>query len=506
MSLINQMLRDLDARRDDQGPAGEVHAVGHGGSGRSGHGQRWLLQSLVAALLVAMVVAALMAWQIWSPAPDESPTTSVALPLEPLETGESDAAASPEPGSGSGSESAMAEQEAAAEPTRLTELQLLQTREGSRLRLDFDGSVDYRRRSAADNALRLELDAEFPQALLDMPPPGVADITVEGDSAPRTLSIELEEGWEAGPLYLEEGLNGAERLLLNLRPTAIAERFAADDPASDAESAAPAREAREAREARAEESRAEETRQAGSRDDQLEEAAPDGSTGDFEIFSRTEAVARAVGTEADARMVRERSGPSQTEQAEAAWQSADAALDAGNWQAAESSLREALALDPSHLDARASLAELLHHQQGAEAADEWLAGALEVDGLRAEEIGYLARQRARMWLDEAQRERAIQALEPVYPRLDDSSRTGALLAGLLYQAGRHESAARLYEGLVRQSPREGAWWMGLGLAREGLSDPSGAREAYQNALAGDGLRSTVRDYLRDRIAELESGR
>jgi len=84
---------------------------------------------------------------------------------------------------------------------------------------------------------------------------------------------------------------------------------------------------------------------------------------------------------------------------------------------------------------------------------------------------------------------------------------GKLLEGLarLYSAqGSDQAAATTLETLLRRRPERGDLWFLLGVAREGIDDPAGARQAYQDALRAGRppLRAADRQRAHTRLGVL----
>jgi Flp pilus assembly protein TadD len=464
MSLINQMLRDLEQRRDDEADPRRVRAVGDSP-------RRLSLWPWLAVLAVLLPVMAGLAWlylplSLTDPAEEASAPTASAMDDEPLPL-ETPAPVLPD----------IRPAEQAAAPVSLLALERVETRDGQRLRLDFDGDSAYRRRASGDDRLVLEVKAELPADMADTLPPGVSefrDHDVNGER--RRIELVLADGWEAGPLYLETAPGGGDRLSLALRRVdrpAVEPDVAEENPA---------------------EAIAEAPEESATGDDDADELA--------DQERPTSSLALDDDDLSEQAMVRERRQRTDEERADEAWAEARDALRRGRVDAAESALSRVLSLHPAHVPARDALADLLADTGRPEDADQVLADSLTVAELPASELGFFARQRARLWLERDDAAQGIAALEQVYPDRDAAPESGALLAGLYYRQGDYRRAVEHYRELVEQRPEQGAWWMGMGLALEGMADFDAAAEAYRQALAGDGLGPSVRDYLQARLREL----
>jgi len=78
----------------------------------------------------------------------------------------------------------------------------------------------------------------------------------------------------------------------------------------------------------------------------------------------------------------------------------------------------------------------------------------------------------------------------------------ALLAAVLQETGQYAAAAESYASLLRVNSRQPLWWLGRGIALEQSGKPDQARDAYRRALAIQGLRQDLQDYVRGRLQVL----
>jgi MSHA biogenesis protein MshN len=168
---------------------------------------------------------------------------------------------------------------------------------------------------------------------------------------------------------------------------------------------------------------------------------------------------------------------------------------------AETGLREALAIDPEHRDARMALAALyVNADRRAEAED------LLIDGLtRAPAFAAFAQLYGRMLMERGADQDAIAVLERARPAINADPDYHALLAALYQRRGDHAQAARVYRDLVQVRPGAAVWWMGFGMSLEGLADRDGALNAFRRARAGNGLTQDLLRFVDQRIARLERG-
>lgn len=187
------------------------------------------------------------------------------------------------------------------------------------------------------------------------------------------------------------------------------------------------------------------------------------------------------------------------EQAALAYQGALVKLQNEDSQAAEALLAHALILQPRLLDARLQLIELLQTQQrGNEAESQMLLGLqLHPDnpGLRK---GYARRLLAAGSFSEAIN--TLQA-EP-RPEVADDLEYHALLAALFQEAGEHQLAITAYRHLLGYRPQESLWWMGLAISLDQSGASVKAKDAYTQAISLPGLRPDLQDYIHNRLQQL----
>lgn len=115
--------------------------------------------------------------------------------------------------------------------------------------------------------------------------------------------------------------------------------------------------------------------------------------------------------------------------------------------------------------------------------------------------------RAELAVAEGRPEAAIDLLEQQLDSATENESYRALLAGLYYGAERHAEAASHYRRLLDKFGTKPAYWLGLALALDSQNLRPSALEAFRRARASGYYNAEgqgeVRDYVERRIASLE---
>ncbi len=186
------------------------------------------------------------------------------------------------------------------------------------------------------------------------------------------------------------------------------------------------------------------------------------------------------------------------QQADLSYQDALRLLQSGRPSAAEPRLHSALDSDPAHRAARTALAGLLINAGRLPEARTVLAAGLAL----APTYAPFAKLYARLRIDQGELRDARAVLERAAPPVQDDPEYHALLAALYQRLGLYEQAAQTYRGTLQAQPRNGVWWLGLGLALEGAGDRANALQAYQRAQQSGTLDSEVLRYVESKITAL----
>ena len=109
---------------------------------------------------------------------------------------------------------------------------------------------------------------------------------------------------------------------------------------------------------------------------------------------------------------------------------------------------------------------------------------------------------ARAQLQAGATQAAVATLEQHAPGLIQEPTYHALLAASYQQTGQWQQSAALYRQLVALRPAQATWQLGLAIALEQLDQPAEAARHYLQALQGAGLDASTRRFASERAAAL----
>jgi MSHA biogenesis protein MshN len=109
---------------------------------------------------------------------------------------------------------------------------------------------------------------------------------------------------------------------------------------------------------------------------------------------------------------------------------------------------------------------------------------------------------ARLFMLEGDNEQALLIIKSVRPDLVEYPDFYATMATLEQQLGNYQVAAQIYLELVRIEPQQGRWWLGYGLALEALGKRNVALQAYEKAVSTNSLPIDLEAYVKGRIDAL----
>jgi MSHA biogenesis protein MshN len=173
-------------------------------------------------------------------------------------------------------------------------------------------------------------------------------------------------------------------------------------------------------------------------------------------------------------------------------------LNQGRVNEAIELLRAALAADATHEVARQTLAALQIEQRRLGEAQATLAEGLESNPGNTS-FALLA---ARVAIEQGNAASAAQLLRRHASAGRDNADYRALTGNVLARMGRHEEAVAEYTEAVRLAPTAGVWWTGLGMSQHALGARAEALAAFQRALETGSLPQDVATFVDQRVKQL----
>ena len=189
------------------------------------------------------------------------------------------------------------------------------------------------------------------------------------------------------------------------------------------------------------------------------------------------------------------------EQVRIAYAEASNTLQQGKTTDAKKLLHKVLLLDFTHIQARKTLATLLFREQQYDEAIE----ILELGRIQHPEDVSFTLLLARIHTERGQDPAAVDLLERINPDVASNSDFYALLAALYQRSAQYKKAVAVYEKLLRVYPGRAVWWMGLGLSLQSTERKQDALSAYKKAIASQGLTVELKRFIQKRIQILQQG-
>ncbi len=191
---------------------------------------------------------------------------------------------------------------------------------------------------------------------------------------------------------------------------------------------------------------------------------------------------------------------SNTQQAELAYQKGYQLLRQNKIYSAEVKLLLALEHNVKHIKAREMLVGL-YLKTGRKVEAEVL---LNKGLLHLPTYSNFAKLVARLLLDNNQVDKAVKTLLNHRPAITADPNFYALLAASYQRQNNHAAAANTYVQLLKINPREGIWWVGMGISLEALDKNQQALEAYEKARQTGTLNTRITNYSSQRLKILNT--
>ena len=186
------------------------------------------------------------------------------------------------------------------------------------------------------------------------------------------------------------------------------------------------------------------------------------------------------------------------QRAEVEFRRGAAFLQQGRVSDAEARFAVAVALDPSHEQARQALAAMLIEQRRLEEARKLLQDGL-TSNPRQEQFTVAL---ARIYIERADYPAALEVLNRRRDGARPSAEHDALLGSVLSRMGRDREAVDAYHAALQVAPDKGGTWIGLALSLETLDRRAEAADAYRRALASGALTADVKQYAEQKVRQL----
>ncbi len=178
------------------------------------------------------------------------------------------------------------------------------------------------------------------------------------------------------------------------------------------------------------------------------------------------------------------------------------AFQAGARGRAEAMAKDVLSMDPQSVPARvlAATIQFEDHRLGAARRTLEAGLALTPDNSRLNLVY------GRVLAEQGDVSGAIERLTRAAPPAAADPQYHALIAALLQRAGRHDQAITAYRQILALEPRNGIWWIGLAISLAASGQTGDAVNAYHQALVDAALSANLRHYVDAQLSRLQKTR
>jgi Tfp pilus assembly protein PilF len=216
---------------------------------------------------------------------------------------------------------------------------------------------------------------------------------------------------------------------------------------------------------------------------------------------RTESVAEVEEDEpTPGAAIEKRIRPLRPEQrAELAYEDGYTRLQRGDRAGAEAAWRKAFEHEPRHIASREGLAGLYLSQGRRVEAGELLAEGL----VHHPGYGQFALLSARLQVENGETAAALVTLEKALESRSQGAEFLAFLAAVYQRQKSFDKSVAAYQHALSQQPRNGTWWMGLGISQEGAGKYGEAITAYNEAKNSGNLPPRLVQYVEGRLGVLQ---
>ena len=174
-------------------------------------------------------------------------------------------------------------------------------------------------------------------------------------------------------------------------------------------------------------------------------------------------------------------------------------LSNGDIDGAEQLLREMISKRPNRAESSRGLLSTLLLSQGRTPEAQSLVGQSLV--LHQQSL-VLRKLQARIWMDDGKAGQAMSMLVSHSPSIQKDPEYYELMATAAQQKGEPQKAAKIYYQLLQLNNDVPRWWIGMGYALEQVKRYADARNAYQSGIQIPTIDSSLKNYARQRIQAL----
>ncbi len=154
---------------------------------------------------------------------------------------------------------------------------------------------------------------------------------------------------------------------------------------------------------------------------------------------------------------------------------------------------------PEFHDARETLAAIYIKQKRYRQAQRLLSVGLSIHP----ELPTFLDLQARTLTAQGKRKQAIALLQKHSPSIRKYPNYYAFLAALYQQNGDYLFSAKLYDELVKIQPNNGLWWLGMAIGLNATEQRGAALHAYKQAELSSNLTPQLRAYVDEQITKLQ---
>ena len=154
-------------------------------------------------------------------------------------------------------------------------------------------------------------------------------------------------------------------------------------------------------------------------------------------------------------------------------------------------LEKLLIREPRHAEVRQTLVVLLLQNRRTEEAMRRLQEGLDL----TPDFSDMAMTLSRLQVDKGDNATAIATLQRTLPYAGERADYQAFLAALLQRESKHKEASEHYLVALRKQPKNGLWWMGLGISLEADHRLPEALEAFGRAKTSGMLTPELQAFV-----------